>query len=340
VVNHEETPGGVSVLTLEHDDQGWQLTESRSVSFDGVRGHSTWNNCSGTATPWGTVLSGEEYPPSPEKLAAVAPAAAEAGRPLSADPMDYGWMVEIDPKSGKALRKLEALGRFSHEGAAVLPDGRTVLMGDDERGGLIFKFVADQAGDLSAGKLSALQLTGDKVSWVDIPAEKVATAREAGKAAGATAFHRPEDIEYNPVDGMVYIAETGDEKQAALADQVGRVWRLDLTGNRMTVFIQGDPSGIVNPDNLAIRPDNGDILLHEDRYDHFLAPTPGMPNNSLWFADLKARMKRFATLPEGAEGTGGAFASDGTLFFNVQHPDAPWRSSVIQVLPPFAAGSS
>jgi secreted PhoX family phosphatase len=119
------------MLTLERDDQGWQLIESRSVDFnvEGMRGHSTWNNCSGTATPWGTVLSAEEYPPDQEKLAAVARTAAETGRTLSSDPMDYGWMVEIDPKSAKALRKLEALGRFSHEGAAILPDKRTVLMG-------------------------------------------------------------------------------------------------------------------------------------------------------------------------------------------------------------------
>jgi hypothetical protein len=38
------------------------------------------------------------------------------------------------------------------------------------------------------------------------------------------------------------IAETGDDKQVAPADQDGRVWRLDLTRNTMTVFVQGDPS--------------------------------------------------------------------------------------------------
>jgi hypothetical protein len=32
---------------------------------------------------------------------------------------------------------------------------------------------------------------------------------------------------------------------------------------------------MVNPNNLAIRPDNGDVLIQEDRYDRFVAPTPG-----------------------------------------------------------------
>jgi secreted PhoX family phosphatase len=107
---------------------------------------------------------------------------------------------------------------------------------------------------LTAGKLHALKLTGDPVEWVEIPANQAVKVREAGKAAGARPFHRPEDIEYNSTDGLVYIAETGDDKQVAPADQDGRVRRLDLTRNTMTVFVQGDPSKYGEPEQPGDSP--------------------------------------------------------------------------------------
>jgi len=45
------------------------------------------------------------------------------------------------------------MGRISHEVVKVMPDRRTVLMGDDWDNGGLFMFVADAPGDLSAGTL-------------------------------------------------------------------------------------------------------------------------------------------------------------------------------------------
>lgn len=330
VTSHEQAPGGASVFLLLKDEFGWQIMNSRAVNFKKVRGASTWNNCSGTPTPWGTVLIGEEYPPDADKLAEQKAKSTEANKVLSNNPEDYGWIVEVDPKSGKALRKIEALGRFSHEGATILPDRKTVFMGDDSFGGLIFKFVADRENDLTKGTLFALDKENHR--WLEIPKDQLNNAREAGTQRGASTFDRPEDIEFNPVDGKVYIAETGNDKNAGEA-KYGRIWQLDPETAEMSVFIQGSPGGIVNPDNIAIVPKTGDLVLHEDRYLQFLAPTPGMPNNSLYVANLKGNIKRFAVMPFGAEVTGGAFAPDGTFFFSLQHPEPPWRSSVIQIIP-------
>ncbi|MCG7957045.1 MAG: PhoX family protein, partial [Candidatus Thiodiazotropha endolucinida] len=64
---------------------------------------------------------------------------------------------------------LETMGRFSHENSVVMPDDRTVFLSDDGTGVVFFKFVADVAGDMSAGTLYAAQIT--QAAGVDDPAE-------------------------------------------------------------------------------------------------------------------------------------------------------------------------
>lgn len=147
---------------------------------------------------------------------------------------------------------------------------------------------------------------------------------------GATPYDRPEEIEYNPADGMVYIAETGDNKKPG-ADRYGRILLLDPRTNQVSLHLQGDPAGVVNPDNLLFDA-RGNMIIFEDRYDQFLAPTPGQFNNNVCVADPQGNVKRFATVPLGSEGTGGFLTPDGkTLFMAVQHPSAPWKSTVVAV---------
>lgn len=74
------------------------------------------------------------------------------------------------------VKKHFALGRFSHELAYVMPDQRTVYLSDDGTNTGLFLFIADKAGDLSAGTLYAAkwrQLTGigvgsAKLAWVNL----------------------------------------------------------------------------------------------------------------------------------------------------------------------------
>ncbi|MEJ2037293.1 MAG: DUF839 domain-containing protein, partial [Maritimibacter sp.] len=52
-----------------------------------------------------------------------------------------------------------AMGRYSHENSVVMPDQKTVYLSDDGTGVVFFKFIADTAGDLSAGTLFAAKVT-------------------------------------------------------------------------------------------------------------------------------------------------------------------------------------
>ncbi|MFN4242851.1 MAG: PhoX family protein [Tepidisphaerales bacterium] len=133
----------------------------------------TFSNCSGATTPWGTFLTCEEnfqdqvpefITPAGEPL----PGQDLKFRGLSAPghdtlpfefeglgtglqpPLDgrqYGWVVEVDPVR-RSLVKHTRMGRFRHENVAVRAEaGRAMAayMGDDRRGGHVWKFVSRQA---------------------------------------------------------------------------------------------------------------------------------------------------------------------------------------------------
>ncbi|MFC5380770.1 PhoX family protein [Aquipuribacter nitratireducens] len=132
----------------------------------GTRVFGTLNNCAGSTTPWGTVLSGEEnvdqYFTGPTD-----PTAREAryglntaGRGWGAvqsrfdlrntatrnEPNRFNWVVELDPENpDEAPVKHTAMGRFKHEGAHVqiAPSGHAVAYsGDDNRFDYLYKFVS------------------------------------------------------------------------------------------------------------------------------------------------------------------------------------------------------
>ncbi|WP_371168527.1 alkaline phosphatase PhoX [Aliiroseovarius sp. 2305UL8-7] len=164
--NWENRPGGMSRAALTRSPDGtWSVGDVSMIDFSGVRG--TWVNCFGTMSPWKTPLSSEElyfdnssdwnnpgykYHDGQQDLATYL-----GSYP---NPYDYGYIVEItDPVGAAAPVKHFALGRFSHENAVVMPDNRTVYLSDDGTGVVFFKFIADVAGDLSAGTLYAAKAT-------------------------------------------------------------------------------------------------------------------------------------------------------------------------------------
>jgi uncharacterized protein len=144
-----------------------------SVDPSGRKVLGTLNNCSGSVTPWGTILSGEENfnqyfgnanlvtdPVVKARLARYGIAGGESERKwerfdkrfdLAKEPNEvnrFGWVVEVDPYSpDEPPVKHTALGRIKHETATiqVARDGRVAAYtGDDERFDYIYKFVSDE----------------------------------------------------------------------------------------------------------------------------------------------------------------------------------------------------
>ncbi|WP_285174078.1 DUF839 domain-containing protein, partial [Mycobacterium tuberculosis] len=61
--------------------------------------------------------------------------------------------VTVHPDGTGTIKKHYCLGRIAHELIQVMPDKRTVLMGDDATNGGLFMLVADKQADRSAGTL-------------------------------------------------------------------------------------------------------------------------------------------------------------------------------------------
>lgn len=176
----------------------------------------TMSNCSGGNTPWGTFLTCEENFQN-DTLDSVSPEGLEISQqrrwvgsralkvgdfydfshPLPfmlggnghlidhpLDSREYGWVCEVDPASGH-LTKHTALGRFRHENVTVRAEaGRRLAayMGDDRRGGHIWKFVSDEVVDdpqsaetsnlLSRGTLYVARFNEDFTGeWVPLDVE-------------------------------------------------------------------------------------------------------------------------------------------------------------------------
>ncbi|MCH9783257.1 MAG: DUF839 domain-containing protein, partial [Gammaproteobacteria bacterium] len=174
--NWEDRPGGMSRLHLVRANDGrWvvQDNDASMVDFSAVKG--TWVNCFGTVSPWNTPLTSEELyfddtinwnAPGEGQVQDLADyLAGEINTDYTVtypNPYDYGYIVEItDPTGTPTPVKHFTLGRYSHENAVVMPDQKTVYMSDDGGGVILFKFVADTAGDLSSGTLYAARVTQD-----------------------------------------------------------------------------------------------------------------------------------------------------------------------------------
>jgi secreted PhoX family phosphatase len=152
-------PSPIAVLTLDQDPATGKLTLVKYHNVDTSGANGLWITCGASLSPWGTHLSSEEYEPNAFTAAADAQFKAFSknlyGSETAANPYHYGHLPEVtvNPDGTASIRKHYCLGRISHELVQVMPDNRTVIMGDDATNSGYFVFVADKEKDLSSGTL-------------------------------------------------------------------------------------------------------------------------------------------------------------------------------------------
>ena len=198
--------GGATVMPVENN-KGWKVTgDKHNVDFSSVG--FTMRNCGGKTTPYGTILMAEEAMPSTKEE--LIGQVVNPGEVL-ADTLNenFGWMVEVDPKSKKAIRKITAMGRYVHEDAICLPDNKTVILTNDDSPAVLFKFVADDENDFSKGSLFAYSETGEH--WIALPKDlnSLKNIKQIAIQKGATLFVRHEWV--TQVGNDIYITETGHD---------------------------------------------------------------------------------------------------------------------------------
>ncbi|MBV6655704.1 MAG: DUF839 domain-containing protein, partial [Mameliella sp.] len=316
----------------------------------------TLGNCSGGITPWNTFLTCEEnydgfYGETiydENNIPTKEPSMYYGwDRFYDYPPEHYGWVVEVDPKSGKAQKHI-ALGRFAHECCTLfqLEDKRIVAYtGDDKNSEHLYKFVSSKPNSLKEGTLYVADTVNGK--WLSLDWESQAVlrskfqdqtevlirAREAAKLLGATELNRPEDIEIDPITGHIFVSLTNNKDKG---DYHGSILKIEetngafdaMTFSASTYLAGGEESGFSCPDNLAFDL-SGNLWMTTDMSGSKMnkADGPYMPfkNNSLFVIPRlgkdAGKVIRVVTAPRDAELTGPWFSPDGkTLFLSVQHP--------------------
>lgn len=160
-------PSQIGVTALNQDKTTGDLTPVSYHPVNTASVHGLWITCASSLSPWNTHLSSEEYPPDATALTGSSLTSFQTfssntfGSATQANPYHYGHVPEVtvSPDGTATIKKHYCLGRISREKAQVMPDNKTVIMGDDSTSGGLFMFVADVAGQLSAGTLYAAQLT-------------------------------------------------------------------------------------------------------------------------------------------------------------------------------------
>jgi secreted PhoX family phosphatase len=152
-------PSPIAVLSLDQDPATGKLSLVKYHNVDTSAVHGLWITCAASLSPWGTHLSSEEYEPNAFGVASDAQFKAFSknlyGSETAANPYHYGHIPEVtvNPDGTASIKKHYCLGRISHELVQVMPDSRTVIMGDDATNSGLFVFVADTEKDLSSGSL-------------------------------------------------------------------------------------------------------------------------------------------------------------------------------------------
>lgn len=325
-VNHETSPGGVSMFDLHFENAlgHWVVDKSQAVDFSSVV--KTESNCSGGVTPWETVITCEET--------------MTTGDANADGYQDLGWNVEIDAKTKKVKEygngkqeKLWGMGRISHENIVVSQDSVTAYFGEDDGSGNLFKFIADQKTNLSVGKLYVLKLTSGLSSneptstiggWVQVPNVTVSernNTKATAAALGGTFFSGIEDVEINPVTGMIYFTAKGNN----------RTYRFKDNGTSVTdfiTFVGGKNYQINSGSSVTNEPWGGgnDNLTFDDKGNLWVLQDGS--RNHLWLVrpnhtQANPKVELFMKTPIGSEPTGMTFTPDFKfMFISIQSPSS------------------
>jgi secreted PhoX family phosphatase len=270
------------------------------------------------ATPWGTVIFGEEAGGGPS-----------GGRVYELiDPL-HTTDVTLDRTTGvftggtgsSNLVARPALGRLSFEGIGIMPNGVTYY-GDENRpasgtaGGAYFKFIPTHLYDPATGPITDLadspfagggSIYGLRLgkrsntdygqgtefglgNWIQVPPAADPDLRAQAAALKLTGYYRPEDLDLDPVavtSGKVRWCanNTGNEatdhlwgEMICLTDGTLAEAATNAASPEVQPLVIGTPQ-LAMMDNLAYQPGRGNWILHEDGDGAELTPAR---NNDLW----------------------------------------------------------
>ena len=290
--------GGATMFEVKLENGEWNVvSDFNNVDFSPVRG--TGRNCGGSIAPNGMIYSCEETVPLNNRASYI----GGNGHRDTSDVgnlkfhQNFGFMVEVDPKTMKATQKMIQMGRYYHEDIEFMDDRKTVYLSDDYEPAIFYKFVADIEDDYSQGQLYAYKQSKDGTAgdWLEMPMDTASllNPRDIAIDNGATMLMRHEW--FARVGNKIYIAETGHDStdwservaqggvpakhlrddhykgEGVYTDYYGRVLVFDTETNKMSVHLDGGVSSdgknvLSNPDCISTVNLAGTdyLIIHED----------------------------------------------------------------------------
>ncbi len=213
---------------------------------------------------------------------------------------NFNWMVEVDPKQAKAIRKQYNWGRQAFEGGAINDNAQFVWLGVDATPCFFGMFVAQVPGDFTRGTLFVYKHDKPGYNWVPIWEDgAMLNHRDYAIAKGATMFNRIEWVTMDPITTDIYFSETGRDNPGFLwsneneagaqhhpyhlqrakdlglespndfnyTDYYGRIWKYDVRADKVEVYLEGGPYYDVSPtegaypENHLSNPDGLNTIL-------------------------------------------------------------------------------
>ncbi|MGA9575612.1 MAG: alkaline phosphatase PhoX [Lysobacterales bacterium] len=347
---------GGGTCTLRFDTRTEQLVDSR-ISLAG-----TVNNCAGGVTPWGTWLSCEEAPFTPE-LIHLGGDLRQKFWHLKHAQKSHGYVFEVHPDGESDPRPITAMGQFYHEAAAVDPESGIVYMTEDTAPYAgFYRYSPDVPGELQAGgKLQMLKVLATReltyevppntpmvVDWVDIaePGNGHSSGTHDGAgvvtqgiANGGTPFVSLEGCGYH--QGSVYFtSKAGGQARA------GQIFRFDIAQSSLEMVFEADEHDrFTGPDNIIFSP-RGSLMICEDRLGTFTHAQyiAGLNEQDGLFAFCQTNPQidgsyaghNLGTTALGSEWAGVCFSADGQwMFANLYNPGitfaitGPWQDGPV-----------
>ena len=298
VSNSERDSGGVGAIRFNSKAE---IVDSYSICSgwkDSDLGTTT--NCAGGRTPWNTWLTCEEW--------------------------WKGFTFECDPYGKKTAEKIQSLGMFTHEAAAVDPKTSTIYQTEDTSSSGFYRFVPEKKinafGELAKvkGKFQVMEIENDdKVKWNDVidPLFKKGhqlMKRKPNKEIKYKRFSHGEGAWYH--DGKVHFATTGNHQ----------IWTYDIA-NETCKILYGGGGALRDPDNVTVS-NTGLVMAAEDRGNMEICGISNKTNKAFPIVRIKGHGK--------SEVTGPAFDPSGTrLYFSSQRGKNNFNGITYEVTGPF-----